>query len=135
MPPPSVTPAKYCSMSATVTGSLATATTSRWGWEIVQWTGMARKLTSRPPPGHADSWWAILPSGRNNHRLRTFDSGTTGGPDEQSRRDHPREASGPPDDAWGGCAQPRPGSRARHGHCPRVGAQRGTAAAGDRCPD
>ena len=40
MAPSAVTPAKYCSMSATVTVSLATATTSRWGWEIVQCTGM-----------------------------------------------------------------------------------------------
>src|SRR5262245_61403678 len=54
MPPSSVTPAKYCSMSATVTGSLATATTSRWGWEIVQWTGMGRKVPSRRRGGHCN---------------------------------------------------------------------------------
>src|SRR5258708_29234159 len=42
MAPSAVTPAKYCSMSATVTWSLATATTSRCGWETVQCTGMGR---------------------------------------------------------------------------------------------
>src|SRR4029450_1836537 len=55
MPPSAVPPAKSSSMSATVTGSLATATTSRWGWEIVQWTGMGCNLTSRPGDGHAKS--------------------------------------------------------------------------------
>src|SRR3990167_7405321 len=41
MAPSAVMPAKYRSMSAGVTSSLATATTSRAGWETVQCTGMS----------------------------------------------------------------------------------------------
>src|SRR5688500_12159013 len=42
MAPSAVMPAKYRSMSAGVTSSLATATTNRLGWETVQCTGMAQ---------------------------------------------------------------------------------------------
>src|SRR5260221_11883001 len=134
MAPAAVTPAKYGSMSDTVTCSLATATTSRWGWQIVEWTGMARRLALGPGGGHAAYRKNCLRAA-TIASLQRSNLATPGGPDEQSRRDHPRQASGPPVGRRCRCAQLGRGSDERPGDRPRVGVERGAAAARDRRPD
>src|SRR5262249_4591620 len=77
MPPSAVTPAKYCSISATVTGSLATATTSRWGCEIVHWTGMTRKYHRNRPAAIATPAATIVRSRRFRFEQRPEESMNT----------------------------------------------------------